>query len=395
MAQIEFVINPDTLTGLGGLIPGEQSLISPLRPGTALTPEQAAALKEKGVLDSSGEITPSCLPALETIMQAGYYSQVRLDGSGNFLECVVYFSRDYRNSTAVFTTGEGLLVRSPAPVQDIVLALKQYIGESTLQNLDFYAEIGFDEALALAALIDLRRRELLKDMAEDREPDDMGFTADVVYSEIVRESDNAQWLVTLFREMTGAGPDRGQLDKALAALEAEDLVIIADGSCRLTGRSGVLADRFLLLYNLVSLKAGREMTGGNVDQVGFVCLQSGINSILTIQTTEGNKMEMTALPAAALFRYVGLYLSDPVAIQLLIPDEPAPAALMAEETARAGGDGCPGCGKQNPADARFCLECGSPLVPKTAAQPSVCRSCGNPLNKGARFCGACGSAAQL
>jgi hypothetical protein len=352
MKTTEFFVSLAALAGLGRLIPGEQSPISPLLPGTELTPEQVAALKENGVLDSSGEIASEFLGALETVARAGYYSQVRLDGSGNFLECVVYFSPDFKNSTAVFTTGEGLLVRSPAPVQDIVLALKQHIGESTLQNLDFYAEIGFDEALALAALIDLRRRALLKGMSEDREPDDKGFTVDAVYSEIVRESDNAQWFVTLFKEMTGAGHDRGQLDKALGALAAEGLVNIQDGIYRLTDRAGVLAGRFLLLYNLVSLKAGREMTGGNVVQVGFVCLQSGINSILTIQTTEGNKMEITALPAAALFRYVELYLSDPVAIQLLIPGE-------------------------------------------VAAQPSACRGCGKPLNPGARFCGACGSAVQL
>jgi ribosomal protein L40E len=136
------------------------------------------------------------------------------------------------------------------------------------------------------------------------------------------------------------------------------------------------------------------MTGGNVVQVGFVCLQSGINSILTIQTIEGNKMEITALPAAALFRYVELYLSDPVAIQLLIPGEDAPAGARPEEKARPDGAVCPGCGKQNPSDARFCLECGSPLVPKAAAKTSDCLECGAPLKTGARFCIACGSAVQ-
>ncbi|MDP9295931.1 MAG: zinc-ribbon domain-containing protein, partial [Actinomycetota bacterium] len=49
---------------------------------------------------------------------------------------------------------------------------------------------------------------------------------------------------------------------------------------------------------------------------------------------------------------------------------------------------CPTCGNENPAEARFCLECGTALV------GSRCASCETPLPAGAKFCLACGAAVQ-
>ena len=48
---------------------------------------------------------------------------------------------------------------------------------------------------------------------------------------------------------------------------------------------------------------------------------------------------------------------------------------------------CPTCGTANPADGRFCLECGSPL--------GGCPSCGAANPPGAKFCGTCGNRLAL
>jgi class 3 adenylate cyclase/tetratricopeptide (TPR) repeat protein len=47
--------------------------------------------------------------------------------------------------------------------------------------------------------------------------------------------------------------------------------------------------------------------------------------------------------------------------------------------------GCPSCGAENPAGARFCNSCGAP-------QAAVCLGCGNSNPPASRFCNACGSA---
>ena len=46
---------------------------------------------------------------------------------------------------------------------------------------------------------------------------------------------------------------------------------------------------------------------------------------------------------------------------------------------------CPSCGMDNPADFRFCKECGTPLA-------LTCPACGTPAAAGQKFCGSCGVA---
>ena len=48
---------------------------------------------------------------------------------------------------------------------------------------------------------------------------------------------------------------------------------------------------------------------------------------------------------------------------------------------------CPSCGAVNPADHRFCGQCGAPL-------PRTCAAYGHDNPAGNRFCGGCGSPLQ-
>jgi ribosomal protein L40E len=45
---------------------------------------------------------------------------------------------------------------------------------------------------------------------------------------------------------------------------------------------------------------------------------------------------------------------------------------------------CAACGTENPADARFCMSCGSQLE-------RICPSCNAPAPAAARFCMSCGA----
>ena len=49
---------------------------------------------------------------------------------------------------------------------------------------------------------------------------------------------------------------------------------------------------------------------------------------------------------------------------------------------------CGKCGGDNPADARFCAQCGEGL----GAREGTCAQCGGRVPPGAKFCSACGKA---
>jgi hypothetical protein len=69
----------------------------------------------------------------------------------------------------------------------------------------------------------------------------------------------------------------------------------------------------------------------------------------------------------------------------------AKQAQEAAEATRASEDAkgrCPQCGHNNPADVKFCQDCGSPLA---SMAPKHCSSCDAELPPGTRFCGECGA----
>ncbi|MCR4788394.1 MAG: SPFH domain-containing protein [Lachnospiraceae bacterium] len=65
-------------------------------------------------------------------------------------------------------------------------------------------------------------------------------------------------------------------------------------------------------------------------------------------------------------------------------------ALSTSGTEQSGTVKCGKCGKGNPADARFCLECGEPL-----SLGLTCPECGKQLISGAKFCPYCGKKMAL
>ncbi len=68
--------------------------------------------------------------------------------------------------------------------------------------------------------------------------------------------------------------------------------------------------------------------------------------------------------------------------------QPPPAPAAPAPTA-VSGPACASCSTVNPAGAKFCMDCGSPMAPAV----KHCTECGNELPGGAKFCANCGTRA--
>ncbi len=73
------------------------------------------------------------------------------------------------------------------------------------------------------------------------------------------------------------------------------------------------------------------------------------------------------------------------------------ASLHAEIANLTGSLLCPSCQEKNPADSKFCRECGTNLQEQTSDEApveiveTVCPACGSPVNDTDHFCTQCGN----
>jgi membrane protease subunit (stomatin/prohibitin family) len=69
--------------------------------------------------------------------------------------------------------------------------------------------------------------------------------------------------------------------------------------------------------------------------------------------------------------------------------QPAAAQPAQPAAPAAGAVACPSCGHQNPADSKFCSNCGTKLPANSGKQ--FCTQCGKEVEVGAKFCSNCGA----
>ena len=75
-------------------------------------------------------------------------------------------------------------------------------------------------------------------------------------------------------------------------------------------------------------------------------------------------------------------------------DQPAPAPTAT--AAAPQGQTCANCGAQLPANAKFCLECGTKVEQQPQmVRPTNCQNCGSELPANAKFCLECGTKVEL
>ncbi len=180
---------------------------------------------------------------------------------------------------------------------------------------------------------------------------------------------------------------------------------------------------------LVSLFAPHFISGSQQEHIpiaalvtwisGAAATRSVLNAMLRRQTTSLDNDQflkgMTVSVAAVwiVVTLVGIFVpsvltgSDPTHIPLAAILAPIAGAIVTGTIAQfveravpaeaapvgAGPAACPSCGKNNPAEAKFCMQCGSAVSP--ISNPGFCPKCGSKVTAGGDYCTRCGTRLTL
>ncbi|OGD32651.1 MAG: hypothetical protein A2V45_08075 [Candidatus Aminicenantes bacterium RBG_19FT_COMBO_58_17] len=375
--EIQFTLQPELLGGLGGLIPGTKGALSPFHygDGRALTPTQIATLQRSGMLDEHGQLARGVRATLDALTTPVAYAQLRISAGSSFFEHIAYFTPGENRAILLTTVGTDVLVRDPAPADEIIEGVRQYLGDSILRGPRFKADVTYDEALALATMIDLYRRGVLRTFADGTTFTIPTFDARAIAEAAVGTPQSTQWLAGIMKMIgeTYAGGVAPAFELALNSLVGAGHIICDGYQYRLGDEAALLAARLLVVDIFLLLGAGRLEPDATVTQVNLLCLQAGLHDLLTIET-HNERVLFNCLSSAAVMEYVRYSLTKPDA---LLPEIPAPSKPI-----------CPLCRSQLSPGKKFCTKCGAPVA--QAQTTSTCPQCGTTFGPEQLFCGNCG-----
>ncbi|MEN6343519.1 MAG: zinc ribbon domain-containing protein [Methanospirillum sp.] len=342
--ETAFTIPPGLLPWLGSLGTGGEGPLSPFLAGEVRPPDTAEKerLHAGGVIVARGGAAARIRPTLGALANPAAAVAVRLSSGEEYYEHTAFLSADGTRSVLLTTVGSEVLVRDPAPVEEILEGVRQYVGDSVLRAPRFEAELDPEEALALAAVVDLHRRALFGAYAGDTP-----FTRPIlgpakIAAAAESTTNGLQWLVDVVKLVGGA--DR-LTPAALDRLVRSGHLRKEKGGFALADEAALLAERLLVVESVLALEAVRAEPGTTtLQRLNLLCLQAGIHDLLSIESVAG-RLRFECLSGAAVLVYLRHLLTEPGAL--------APG----EETAIA----CPSCGEPAQAGTKFCRKCGTAL----------------------------------
>ncbi len=354
---IKITVTREELQALIGYYAAQTGAAAPFRllagPAQPVTGVPAIA----GATDGQGQIADAVKPALEVLVNAGSYGQLRFANGPVVFEHIVYFSADGTQTASLTTTPAGIAVEYPAQVTAVVDSLAYNLGTSPLRDVDIQLQLSTDEALTLAAMLDGQRRAILSALVTGQPVNPQVFGPRDICAAQAAAGQGAQWLVKLLAGVAAQGPlTETAAARALAGLEQQDAVIRQGGGYVLAPKTFSLAAGLLIIDNVIEVNAGYVRPDGLAVTADTLYVQAGVRSVLGLESADGQSVIRTAA-AADILGHVREVFGRP---DLLAEVEP-PASQQA------------------------------PPPPPPANRPRFCRNCGGELAGEAKFCTKCGT----
>ncbi len=166
--QNRYKITQDALGVLGTLVPGDKNVISPLRSSDSprMTAPRESQLKKAGVLTGKGALFPEAEATLSLLAQPGAFAGIRISMGARIMEHTLFYGPKAGRGVVLSATSDGLEICDPVNVDELVDWLGQFTGNSFFTHMTYLAEFDILEGLALAAVIDLHRRNVMRSYAD-------------------------------------------------------------------------------------------------------------------------------------------------------------------------------------------------------------------------------------
>ncbi len=358
-AAHRFVVRPGWLPILGERL-GSLNALSPLQTNAPHVPPGGdRQLREAGILDLAGCLSPAYRPALEVLARPGCFVRLQLLFNRRIVEHTLFYPPGGKVAVTISPGAGGLQISHPAGTQDFVRMLSQWTGASRMIGLPYEAETSSEEALVLAALIDDRRRGLLGARAAGTSPNRPAAMAGMLADWIQSAPDEPFWLTAVVRRAVEGAPleSLSRVESALEGLLTARLISRCGSGFALTADTATLAERFQAPDRVLVLAAGILENGTRVRIGSTYAVQASVNDMLLV--APAGRIHFKTVAPARFLAYLERFLDAPEQHQRTMIEQDAAATTGTAST----GFYCGECGALLEADCQFCTECGERVEP--------------------------------
>ena len=306
--QINLTISSDELLAAGKTLGGGFSPISPFLLEGGGTPP--AGLMRGGVLRAD------LLPAFQTLAEArrmGACAYICADG---MLDTSFYYPAVGKPIAALSLSDDGVKLRAPANVQEILAWLAEHLGDSLVRSCKFDVELALSDAHVLFGLIDAARRRSMAGMAGSVQKDPTNLstielTNALSVSEESDDESGIQWLAPHFAVGYDLPlPDGEDLKKSLQNLAQKGYISIKGNKVELSEELLSLTSAFLLVEGHLRLRAAEADGNGKVSATEVRGVRGRGSSVL-LWTDDGNKAHFAGASPAQVMLIASDFLTGP------------------------------------------------------------------------------------
>jgi len=301
-----------------------------------------------GITDEKGVLVPEWRTAFNVLADPEAYARVKLVGGEDYWEYVVYFRPETGETAGLHNTSEGLIMHYPAAADDILDYIKMHTGDSPLQTGMFSAELTTEEAVVLTAALDIYRRQIFLAMGNDSPFQVPEFNGKEITSIVNNPSPNWQWLVDILTGGNEANQiiiDEQRTEAAIKSIEEKGFIIKQGENWILNESTQGAGNRLLIIDQMIVLEMGSLPQNNDINRMAVVCLQTGVNDLMTIESVEDQVLiEFTT--SQQLLTYIEYFISEDTWFKENEKESIQPVF-------------CSICGARLIAGNKFCSECGT------------------------------------
>ncbi len=311
MTEQKFIISPHLLSGLSGLIPGEKSPLSPLNVPNPpeLTPDQRAELAELGMFDENGLVEPARL-LLAALSEVSSFARLRVNAPNGYLDEAIHFTADGSQTIGISNTPDGLVLATPGDADAILNQLCEYTGNSVHAANEWSVDLPPLEMLTLAALLDLRRKAVLRAILEQQPVMAPPGDPQSIASAISAMWTSSQWLTSAIQATANLStpPAAPVVQASLLSLADKELAYLQEGNFLPVPEVIAVIDRFLLIGTVLTLDVGNTNLQGSYALTRHSWLQAGVSEMLHL-TRGAETLQLEVVSPDAALKKLRFYLT--------------------------------------------------------------------------------------